>query len=110
MADVNISRGDGPIYFGATPKYQVRLTTGELSMDDYDFEVRFQRGPNFTVTQKDMMMTDGEGNWFVAMDTTKLGVGKVRAIIVADIPDTDYESGTRTEIVVIEDFETILPL
>ena len=44
------------------------------------------------------------------MDTTQLGVGEVRAIIVADIPDTDYEGGIRPEIIVIEDFERIYPL
>ena len=101
---------DERIYFGAKPKYQVTLEAGEISMDDIDFEVRFQRGPNFTVTEKNMMMTDGEGNYFVVMDTTQLGVGEVRAIIVADIPDTDYEGGIRPEIIVIEDFERIYPL
>lgn len=105
-----ISRNDEPVYFGSKPKYKVSIDAGELSMDDFDFEVRFQRGPNSTTTRKDTMAVDEGGDYYVTMDTTQLGVGWVRAIIVVDIPDTDYEDGIRPEIVVIERFEQILPL
>ena len=109
MADRIINRNDEPIYFGSKPKYQVDIDAG-VSLDDFDFEVRFQRGPNYTVTPKEQMITDGEGNYYVVMDTTKLGVGPVRAIFIADVPDNDYEDGVRPEIIVIENFERILPL
>jgi len=97
-------------YFGSTPKYLFELTVDDLSMADFDFQVRLQRGPNAVVIEKDEMIVDGEGNYFITFDTKALGIGPVRAIIIASIPDTDYPDGVRTEVDVIENFTEILEL
>lgn len=101
---------DEPIYLGATPKYLLNIDAGTLGMDEYDFQVRLQRGPNSVTIEKNEMIVDGEGHHFICVDTTALGVGPVRASVIADIPDADYPTGVRTEICVIENFANILPL
>ena len=98
-----------PLYFGQTPKYHLEITAGDLDMLDYDFTVRLQRGPNAVVIPKSRMIVDND-DYYIAFDTKDLGVGTVRAIVIAEIPDTDYPSGTRTEIAVIEHFAEILAL
>lgn len=97
------------MYFGQTPKYLLEITAGDLDMYDYDFTVRLQRGPNSVVIPKSKMIADNE-DWYLCFDTKELGVGTVRAIIIAYIPDTDFPGGTRTEIFTIEHFAEILAL
>lgn len=105
---INTLNGE-PLYFGQTPKYLLEITAGELEMDEYDFTVRLQRGPNSVVIPKSRMIED-ERDWYFTFDTKELGVGIVRAVVIAEIPDTDFEGGLRTEITVIEHFAEILPL
>lgn len=98
-----------PIYFGETPKYLLEIEASGLDMEDYDFSVRLQRGSNSIVIPKSQMIVDND-DWYLTFDTKALGVGTVRAIVIAEIPDTDYQGGTRTEITVIEHFAEILAL
>jgi len=109
MANEITYLNDEPIYYGATPKFHLDIDAGELDMDDFNFEVRLQRGPNSLTIPKSEMIEDN-GDYYITVDTTALGVGWVKAAVIADIPDTDYQGGTRTEIVVKERFINILPL
>lgn len=97
------------MYFGQTPKYLLEIEAGGLDMEDFDFLVRLQRGSNSVIIPKSQMIVDNE-DWYLTFDTKALGVGTVRAIVIADIPDTDYQGGVRTEITVIEHFAEILAL
>lgn len=96
-------------YFGATPKYHLEIEAGTLTMADYDFNVRLQRGPNAYEVNKNEMIED-QGDYYFILDTTRLGVGPVKVIVTADIPDNDVDGGIRTEIVVINNSIEILPL
>ena len=98
-----------PIYYGETPKYLLEIEASGLDMEDYDFSVRLQRGSNSIVIPKSQMIVDN-GDYYIAFDTRALGVGTVRAIVIAEIPDTDFPSGTRTSIFIIEHFTEILAL
>lgn len=97
------------MYFGQTPKYLLEIEAGGLDMEDFDFLVRLQRGSNSVIIPKSQMIVDNE-DWYLTFDTKSLGVGTVRAIVIANIPDTDYQGGVRTEITVIEHFAEILAL
>lgn len=105
---INTTYGE-PLYFGQTPKYLLEITASQLEMADYDFSVRLQRGPNSIVIPKSQMIVDNGGYYF-GFDTTKLGVGVVQLIVIANIPDSDFPGGTRTEITKDEHFTDILPL
>ena len=96
-------------YFGATPKYHLEIEAGTLTMADYDFSVRIQRGNNAYVLNKSELIED-QGEYYFIADTTRLGCGTANLIVTADIPDTDVDGGIRTEIVVLERFLEILPL
>lgn len=97
------------MYFGQTPKYHLEIEASGLDMGDYDFSVRLQRGSNSITIPKSQMIVD-DGDYYIAFDTKVLGVGTVRAIVIAEIPDTDYQEGVRTEITIIEHFAEILAL
>lgn len=97
------------MYFGETPKYLLEIEADGLDMADFDFSVRLQRGSNAVTIPKSQMIVDN-GDYYIAFDTKVLGVGTVRAIVIAEIPDTDFPSGTRTSIFIIEHFTEILAL
>lgn len=96
-------------YFGATPKYHLTIEAGALAMADYDFRVRLQRGPNAYEVAKNEMIVDNDDYYFI-VDTTRLGLGGVRLVVVAEIPDTDVDGGVRTEIYVDDRFLEICAL
>lgn len=96
-------------YFGAKPKYHLTIEAGGLDMYDFDFTVRLQRGPNSYEVRKNEMIVDNEDFYFIA-DTTRLGIGNVQLVVVAEIPDTDVQGGVRPEIYVDDNFMEIRPL
>jgi hypothetical protein len=49
----------------------------------------------------DCLPTDGGRSYVLLIDTTDFGVGRLMLRLTVHIPDTDYESGTRKEVIKI---------
>ena len=90
----------GSVYYGTTPKYKLEIDAG-IPMSDFDFSVKLECGDQSVTVLKSEMPTDRDGNYYLCFSTTDLGVGKVKAIITAEIPDTDFSGGFRTEVFAI---------
>ena len=90
----------GSVYYGTTPKYKVEIDAG-IPMSQFDFSVKLECGDQSITIPKSEMPVGREGEYYLCFDTTRLGIGKVKAIITAEIPDTDFSGDIRTEVFVI---------
>lgn len=86
-------------YLGAGRKWAVTLSCEGFSMDDDDWKIIITRGNNILEYTKENSIRDDQGQWYIAVDTLKLGAGKALITCVAYVPDHDFEDGVRTEVV-----------
>ena len=72
-------------------------------MKDYEFSCMFYVDlDNPIIINKSQMKYKDADNYLVILDTTAIGIGRVRARITANIPDDDFDKKTRKEIVDID--------
>lgn len=73
---------------------------GEITMDDYDFEVDIWCSLKriVTIAKSEAIRVD-EKNYIVCVDSSLLGHGQIKAKVTAYVPDNDFEDGVRTEVV-----------
>lgn len=92
--------GTTQIYLGSEIKLNISIEPiGEMTMDNYNFQVEVFTSPKRKVTvQKSELIRVDSNNYILPLDTSKLGVGDLRCIITAYIPDGDFEDQLRTEI------------
>lgn len=98
---------DDRIYYGATPKYAIEIVGDGFNMETDDFEIvlKGSRG-EVTIKKKDTFQDD-DGKFYFFFDTEELGVGRVKAVVTANVPDDDIPKGTRREVYVIDWFAHI---
>lgn len=94
----------GQIYLGTEIKLNVHVEPIEdYTMDDYDFKVQLycssSRVENFN--KSDTVRVD-DSNYICCLDTSKIGTGRLKCKIVAELPDGDFGDQKRTEINVID--------
>lgn len=77
---------------------------GGIHMSDYDFEIEFYIRPSYsiTLTKRGEELSEGlrkidEDNYIACIDSSLLGTGKLKAMITAYVPDSDFFDGHRTE-------------
>ena len=93
---------DSP-FIGTEVKLNIHIEPiGDITMDDYDFEVEIYCLPNKSIkaTKTDMIKVDSN-NYIVLVDTTKVGAGGLKCKVIAKLPDGDFPDNTRTEVVYI---------
>jgi hypothetical protein len=106
------------VYLGTELKLKVGIEPmGDLHMSQYDFEIEAYCTDKSVVkaSKKEDALTnlvaiDGDDDNYIALiDTSKIGVGKLKCRVVAYIPDTDFtDDGVRTEVVVMDTGITIV--
>jgi hypothetical protein len=76
---------------------------GNITMDDYNFEVEVYCSPKRAIVAKkeDAIRVD-ESNYVVLVDTNVVGAGALKCKVTAYIPDGDFDDSLRTEVVAIE--------
>lgn len=98
-----IMKNESP-FIGTELKLNIHIEPiGEITMNDYDFEVEVYCSPKRPVmaTKKDMIRIDSN-NYVVLVDTNEVGAGELKCKVTAHIPDADFEDGFRTEIAAID--------
>ena len=94
------------VFQGTELKLNVHIEPiGELTMDDYHFRVEVICGTfkkqSLTIDKEQAIRVDGS-NYAVCFDTSSLGTGSLKCRITAEIPDSDFEDGYRTEITEVD--------
>ena len=90
----------GSTYYGTTPKYKLEIHA-DVPMSDFDFNVKLECGDRHITIRKREMPVGLDGAYYLCFDTRDLGIGRVKAIVTAEIPDTDFSGGIRTEVFAI---------
>lgn len=93
----------GSTYYGTTPKYKLEIYA-DIPMSEFDFNVKLECGNNSITISKSEMPQGQDGSYYLCFDTTELGVGRVKAVITAYIPDSDFTGNIRTEVFLISNF------
>lgn len=91
-------------YIGTEIKLNISVDPiGNTTMDSYNFVVDVFCSPSniVTLSKKEANRVDSN-NYTVIVDSTALGVGKVKVKLTAEIPDTTASDGYRTEVVVVD--------
>ena len=100
MAENCSYRVNGTTYYGTTPKYVLEIDSG-VPMADIDFDVRLLCGDRSLSVSKSEMPVDRDGKFYLCFDTRRLGIGRVKAVVTATIPDSDFPDGLRREVYVV---------
>lgn len=76
---------------------------GNAHMDDYAFTVEVYTSPTKSIAlSKEELTYIDEDNYVACVDSSKLGVGRLKCKLTAQIPDGDFDDNLRTEIAVID--------
>lgn len=77
----------------------------DLMLKDVDFTVKVinmsEKDKNVEVPKDDCIMIDEGASYVVLVDSETLGIGMLMLRLTVYIPDTDYQSGTRKEVIKI---------
>ena len=74
-----------------------------IHMSNLEFSCKFYVDIDNAVTiNKDQMIYKDDDNYLAILDTTDIGIGRVRARVTAQIPDTDFSNKLRTEIIDVD--------
>ena len=76
-----------------------------LLLKDVDFTMKVinmsEKDKDVEVSKADCIMTDEGASYVVLVDSEELGIGTLMLRLTVYIPDTDYQSGTRKEVIKI---------
>lgn len=86
------------VYLGTKLKYAVSLSSPGFDLQRDEFSVDIIRGPKRIHFEKEDLVVDENGKYYVCFDTMELGGGIIEAIITAFVPDEDFDDGIRTEV------------
>lgn len=93
----------GSAYLGSEKKLAITITCQGFSMDTDPWKVTITNGCKQLVCDKDNnAVRDVHGQWYLLVDTDQLGIGKPKAIIDIDVPDTDFDDRYRHEVIVYQ--------
>lgn len=88
-------------YLGSEKKLAINITCQGFNMNTDPWTVSIINGNKKIVCDKTQnAVKDTSGQWYLLIDTAKLGVGKPKAIIEIDVPDVDFEDTYRHEVYV----------
>ncbi|MBR3625218.1 MAG: hypothetical protein IKN48_02550 [Bacteroidaceae bacterium] len=91
-------------YLGSEEKYALSIDCEGFSMDTDPWTAYVTGGSGKqTFRRGENTVTDGNGQWYIIIDTTKLGVGMCYLTAEFDVPDHDFPDSYRRQILQMEE-------
>lgn len=97
------------VYYETELKLNINIEpVGDMTMDEYEFTVEAYTSPMrvLTIPKAQAVRVDAN-NYFVPIDTAKVGAGRLMCRVIATIPDNDMPNASRREVVSINTGITI---
>ena len=97
-------------FIGTELKLNINIEPiGNVTMDDYDFEVDVYCSVKrvLTIKKSDAIRID-QNNYVILVDTAQTGAGELKCKITAYILDEDFKDAFRTEVVGLNTGITII--
>lgn len=102
MEQCNCYSDEREYYLGSDAKLNVSICTNTLTMDDFDFSCEFYCSSSKNkLIAKDEMIRKDEKNYVAVFNTEDIGLGVIKCIIRAELPDSDCEDGIFNDILVV---------
>lgn len=93
----------GSSYLGSEKKLAITITCQGFSMNTDPWKVTITNGSKQIVCDSEHnAVKDVHDQWYLLVDTDQLGIGKPKAIIEIDVPDTDFDDEYRHEVYVYQ--------
>lgn len=90
-------------YTGTDLKFKIDIKADGFDMEYDDFCVALKYGNGIIEVPKENIVNDGEGNYYMLVDTSNFrGCGLVSMIVTAYVPDEDFPTGIRREVAKID--------
>lgn len=98
-------------YVGSELKFALTITCEgfEQDTDPWTATIKTQMGKSIVCSKTENSIVDGQGQWYLLVDTAQLGSGLCSIVVEIDVPDNDFEDGYRHE-VYAEQLMTIKPV
>ena len=92
------------VFLGTELKLNVNVEKmGKVTMDDYNFVVTLYCSTSKAIiVPKESAIRVDDSNYIVRVDTTIIGVGKLKCKVEAELPDGDFPEQLRTEVMIID--------
>lgn len=84
-------------YEGTVRKVSIEIDVPDFNMDVDYFEIKLANGLNKVVLHREDLVKM-EDTWIMSVDTAQLGEGMIACVVTAHVPDGDYPSGYRPEV------------
>lgn len=93
----------GSSYLGSEKKLAITINCQGFNMDTDPWKVTISNGNKQIVCERGHnAVQDVHNQWYLLVDTDQLGIGKPKAVIEIDVPDTDFEDDYRHEVYVYQ--------
>lgn len=88
-------------YVGTDLKFKIDINAQGFSMQDDDFYITLAQG-NYIVNVPKEKLVQNNGDFYLLVDTTSFKSGTIRMITTAMVPDDDFDTGFRREVVAVD--------
>lgn len=86
------------VWLGSEVKLAVSITAEGFDMMRDDFRIVIHGGMGNIEVPREGLLINESGEWILGIDTNALGAGKVTMVTYAEVPDSDFPDGVRTEV------------
>lgn len=86
------------LWEGSDELFQVSIESDGFNIDEDDLEITLVGEKGSTVHKKDDLLHDDNNQWYVMVETEKLGVGIVTAVTTLIFPDPLCPGGIRRDV------------
>lgn len=88
---------EGGLYIGDDAKLMVNINAEGFDQDTDNYTIDLYCGDShISFTQEDVII-GSDGNHYLLVETSSLTPGKMRMVVRAQIPDTDFPDGHRQQ-------------
>ena len=85
-------------FIGTDLKFRFEIEAEGFDITSDKYSLFLTQGDDVTKVPPENIVDDGEGNYYLLVDTKTLKKGNLGLIVTVFIPDDDFKSGVRKEI------------
>lgn len=90
-------------YIGSDLKFALTITSQGFDMDVDNWTAKVTCGnKSITFSRGNGAIIDGNGQWYLTINTKDLGIGSYYLVVEIDVPDEDFDDGLRHEVLAQE--------
>lgn len=88
-------------YVGSDLKFKVDITASGFNIAEDDFTIVLVQGNRSKVLHRDDLVA-GEDGYYLTVNAEEFNEGIIKMIVSAEVPDDDFEDGSRREVECLE--------